>query len=336
MGLPEPWVSALGWRGQGQSRSLQGRPATPQLRTAPPVPPFPRCGAGEGWGGQTRTALLFLTVWCWKPRCLLCPVPLAWRRVRAESPAPPTPCPPSSPSPLAWKEQGRRHRRPVDAHSPCTVGPAAPAPAILGATAGLAEAQVSPRCRSHRQRDVPQPVPGCSKPSLFGCCLNRYQGFPTREWCRAMVPWLSQPGRGWPGRAAVWATGAACDAPWADAGGRRGSWGGKRGKSSIRGENLRAGDVTAGGGKGLSCSGRRRGWGRQGRSVVGPEGLPGRQSGFPRGGCLRPGPAVPPPGRAAVASDAVKQQQGGFRGGDGVTYKPGETQPRTSSSPRGG
>lgn len=129
-------------------------------------------------------------VWCWKPCCLLCPVPLAQRRVGAESPAPHTSRPPSSPSPLAWKEQGRHHRRLVDAHSPCTVGLAAPA--ILGATAGPGEAQVSPRCRSCRQRDVPQPVPGCSKPSLFGCCLNRYQGFPTREWCRAMVPWLAR------------------------------------------------------------------------------------------------------------------------------------------------
>lgn len=44
--------------------------------------------------------------------------------------------------------------------------------------------------------------------------LKCFQGFPTRDWCQAIVPWLlSQPSRGSPGRAVISAAGAAWDGP---------------------------------------------------------------------------------------------------------------------------
>jgi len=123
--------------------------------------------------------------------------------------------------------------------------------------------QPQPSSEPGQDQPVPHPAAGAIGSSarvlqtpgvllLFKC----FQRFLSPQ---GLGPWLlSRRGRGSPGRAAVSAAGAAGDGRRADAGGRQSSscWGGKKGgKSSIRGENLRAGDVTAGGGKGLSCGG---------------------------------------------------------------------------------
>lgn len=180
------------------------------------------------------------------------------------------------------------------------------APAMLGARAG--QTPGSPKlqepsaagCAAARARML-------QNPGVF-LLFKRFRGFPTRDWCRASVPWLLVP-----------RLGTAAISGWTVS--RRGWQEGqcllgreKGGNPPSEEKNLRAGDVTAGGGKGLSCSGDGgAGGGREGvwwdqRGC----GLTGWQRCSQGGSGLRPG--VPPAGRAAVANDAVKQQPGRLQG----------------------
>lgn len=148
-----------------------------------------------------------------------------------------------------------------------------------------------PRSRGRTNPDLSRvqgdvPVPGFSNVSSL---LKHFQGFPSRERSRALVPRV-------PG-AAIAAAGAAWDRPPADAGGGRGSGyrGGKGGNSPS--EEKICGQVTPrqGPGKGSPAAGH----GRAGGGGVGAEGLLRGQSCFPWGSHLHRG--VSPPGRAAAA-----------------------------------